>query len=302
MHKTMSLKQLAANRRNALKSTGPKTVPGKAVSRLNAMKHGLLARQVVVRGHKLRESSHEFKKLCRDYYEHLMPVGPLEEMLVGQMATATWRLRRARTAETGEVALSVDTGWWQRENHNPLTRLLAMPPNPFSEGLVLRLKDTAWGCRYLIYCLGGVRDCVERDGELSEVALNDFNRWLREQAAHLGEKLTQFRAWLTTTPEKLEPEALRTRHREEVLKYLSGEIRNQEYRLEECEKRENCEEAARQAAAVLPSMQVLDKTLRYETALERQLYRAMDQLERLQRRRQGEDIPAPVTMEITGRG
>ena len=299
--KIASPRQLVANRRNARKSTGPKTPAGKAVSRMNAMKHGLLARQVVVRGLKLRESSHEFKTLCRDYYEHLTPVGPLEEMLVGQIATAAWRLRRARTAETGEIALSVDTGWWQRERHNPLTRLLAMPPNPFSEGLVLRLQQTGWGCRYLIFCLGGVRDCVERDSELSEMALNEFNGSLREQAAHLGKKLRQFRAWLTTNPEKLEPEALRTRHREEVLKYLSGEIRNQEYRLEECEKRENCEEAAQQSAAVLPSETVLDKILRYETALERQLFRAMNQLERLQRRRLGENVPPPVTMEITAR-
>jgi hypothetical protein len=51
--------------------------------------------------------------------------------------------------------------------------------------------------------------------------------------------------------------------------------------------------------ALLPSPEVLDKILRYEAALERQLYRAMNQLERLQRRRQGENIPAPLTMEIS---
>jgi hypothetical protein len=47
------------------------------------------------------------------------------------------------------------------------------------------------------------------------------------------------------------------------------------------------EEEARQAAAVLPSMEVLDKIMRYETKLGRQLYRAMNQLERLQRIRRG---------------
>lgn len=57
----------------------------------------------------------------------------------------------------------------------------------------------------------------------------------------------------------------------------------------------------RQAAAVLPAAETLEKILRYETALERQLFRAMNQLERLQRRRQGEHIPAPVTMEIATR-
>ena len=65
--------------------------------------------------------------------------------------------------------------------------------------------------------------------------------------------------------------------------------------------REDAVEAARQAADVLPSAETLDKILRYETTLERQLYRAMNQLERLQRRRNGENIPAPLTMEIGAR-
>jgi hypothetical protein len=41
-------KRMAANRRNAQKSTGPKTPEGKAVVRLNAMKHGLLSREVLL--------------------------------------------------------------------------------------------------------------------------------------------------------------------------------------------------------------------------------------------------------------
>ena len=67
------------------------------------------------------------------------------------------------------------------------------------------------------------------------------------------------------------------------------------------EKRETAEEEARQAAAVLPSMEVLEKILRYETKLERQMYRAMSQLERVQRMRQGEDVPPPMTMEVSER-
>ena len=41
--------------------------------------------------------------------------------------------------------------------------------------------------------------------------------------------------------------------------------------------------------------------MRYETTLERQLYRAMNQLERVQRRRQGDVVPPPLTMEVSER-
>jgi hypothetical protein len=61
------------------------------------------------------------------------------------------------------------------------------------------------------------------------------------------------------------------------------------------------EEEAHQAAAGLPSPEVLEKIMRYETKLERQMYRAMAQLERLQRMRQGENIPPPLTMEVSER-
>ena len=59
---------------------------------------------------------------------------------------------------------------------------------------------------------------------------------------------------------------------------------------------------ARQAAAVLPSADVLDKILRYETKLERQMFRAMAQLERMQRLRNGEAIPAPLSLQVSERG
>jgi hypothetical protein len=60
-------------------------------------------------------------------------------------------------------------------------------------------------------------------------------------------------------------------------------------------------EKSRQAAALLPSPVVFAKTMRYETMLQRQFHRDMNQLERLQRRRRGENIPAPLTMEISAR-
>jgi hypothetical protein len=50
----------------------------------------------------------------------------------------------------------------------------------------------------------------------------------------------------------------------------------------------------------LPESDDTDRLLRYETAIERQLYRALDHLERLQRQRRGERLPPPLRVEVTG--
>jgi hypothetical protein len=99
---SISEKQLAANRQNALKSTGPKTPEGKAASRLNALKHGLLARETVINRDDHHEDAAEFESLSDQLREDLAPVGYLEELLVEQITIAYWRLRRAVRADTIE--------------------------------------------------------------------------------------------------------------------------------------------------------------------------------------------------------
>lgn len=292
-------KQIAANRLNAQKSTGPKTPRGKAISRQNAAKHGALAEIVVVSGDQIKESLPDFKKLCHDFYQSLKPVGPLEEMLVDQIITTTWRLRRAHRAETGEVALSVDTGVWERKDDDSLRLTLIQPENPYAPGLVCRLGKTSAGCRFLINCLYEVRGAVEDDGKLTATTLANFKQSLLHQAQDLGAQLEQYHQFLTTNPKKLAPAALKTLHRDVVLEYLDLQIAYYQGLLDEVHQpRDVAGECARQNATVLPDSKALNKILHYEAILTRQLYRAMNQLERIQRRRLGENIPAPLEMEI----
>src|SRR5258708_6403831 len=88
----LSVNKLAANRRNARKSTGPKTAGGKEASRMNAVKHGILSSAVVVRGLRIREHEEEYKALREQCWECLAPVGRMEEMLVDKIVAAQWRL------------------------------------------------------------------------------------------------------------------------------------------------------------------------------------------------------------------
>jgi hypothetical protein len=89
-------KQIRANRRNARKSTGPKSPEGKAVVGLNALKHGLLSRQVLLPN----EDEASLLQLGERLHSQLQPVGELEGLLVERIVAAAWRLRRVLAVET----------------------------------------------------------------------------------------------------------------------------------------------------------------------------------------------------------
>jgi hypothetical protein len=114
----------------------------------------------------------------------------------------------------------------------------------------------------------------------------------------LTRELEKLRLELRANPDGLDMRALRERNKTRSLAFLNGRLSLISWLRGKCEKREENAEAA----AVLPSMEVLDKILRYETKLERQLFRAMAQLERLQRMRRGEEVPAPLSVEVSERG
>jgi len=83
-------KKAEANRRNALKSTGPKTPEGKAAVRYNAMRHGLLSTDLLLPG----EDEATLKELSDHLRDQLQPAGELERLLVDRIISSAWRLRR----------------------------------------------------------------------------------------------------------------------------------------------------------------------------------------------------------------
>lgn len=90
----ISPKQLEANRENAMKG-GVKTEEGKAVSRYNAMKHGLLSKEVVLKD----ESEADLIELGRKLRTELLPETELELVLVDRITANVWRLRRVMQIE-----------------------------------------------------------------------------------------------------------------------------------------------------------------------------------------------------------
>ncbi|HUN81264.1 MAG TPA: hypothetical protein VMV81_07105 [Phycisphaerae bacterium] len=87
--------QIAANRRNSQKSTGPRTEAGKSVSRMNALKSGLHARSVLIRD----EEPAEFDALTAEYHAEFQPVTPRQRDLVDTLVYNQWVIRRLRATE-----------------------------------------------------------------------------------------------------------------------------------------------------------------------------------------------------------
>jgi hypothetical protein len=83
--------QIAANRLNALKSTGPSPA-GLAATRFNALKSGIDAKSHVIPG----EDPAEFEALAENYRRQFQPATPSEVCLVDALTTADWELRRLR--------------------------------------------------------------------------------------------------------------------------------------------------------------------------------------------------------------
>jgi hypothetical protein len=92
-------KQIAANRRNALRSTGPRTPEGKAVSSRNAACFDLSDRRFIL----ATECPREFERFLRCFYEEHKPATPTEVTLVDTMAIARWRLIRMAGFEAAVI-------------------------------------------------------------------------------------------------------------------------------------------------------------------------------------------------------
>jgi hypothetical protein len=137
--------RLAANRRNALRSTGPKTEEGKQKSRANALKHGLCASVVVAEDAKL------VQQRASDWFDALKPQSEFHSWLVDEVAILSIRIdrcermeRRARDVKAMKAELC-----WEDDRRLDAVRLggmLARRPDEVIE----ELRRTPQGCEWLM--------------------------------------------------------------------------------------------------------------------------------------------------------
>ncbi len=293
-----------ANRQNSLKSTGPKSKNGKSIVKWNAIKHGLLAREVVINTGNGKESSEEFDFLLNTLQKELTPFGILEEMLVEKIAICYWRLRRVLKCEKGEIRKHLDSAVW----HFVFKKLDEFYHNKdmiFLESYRRNLDRSSLGLKYLIGILVETKDEIEATGSFSDNTATRLLENFGQEQGKMAFNLTLFK-WLMEKAEKPEkgpqdeeeppdPKVLR----KSMIELIDSEIEKMTDFKAGFEEKDGNERNAEFLSLYLPDKPVIDKILRYETTIDRQLYRAIDQLERLQRARQGDSVPPPINVHLS---
>ena len=158
--------QIAANRANAQKSTGPRTEAGKAASARNALKHGLCAERFLLE----EEEREAWEALRADYLARLRPEGPAETRLAERIAQLAWRRDRTGAAEAAAWAGVSRDGWSDAKGGGEISYV-----EPGADPLILGmaaairngvLKELA---RLTLYEARITRELARLSAELSEM-------------------------------------------------------------------------------------------------------------------------------------
>ncbi|WZO95742.1 hypothetical protein EP7_002710 [Isosphaeraceae bacterium EP7] len=142
----VSTARLEANRRNAMRSTGPKTEEGKAKSRRNSLVHGLAATTL----HPMQDAE-AFARRAEQFQSSLRPMNAFEVNLVETVAAETVRIERCRNEEhlaRDFKARRAGHCWADERRAETANFARALPRKP--DVIAPRLASTAPGCDWLL--------------------------------------------------------------------------------------------------------------------------------------------------------
>jgi hypothetical protein len=112
-----SSQKIEANRRNAQKSTGPRTLSGKAIASMNSLKHGLCSSKPLLS----TENEAQFAQFTSDWVDKLQPLGVHEEFLAEQIIMAVWHLKRVKHLYDGLLEMEIRNNSLLDESIHPFS-------------------------------------------------------------------------------------------------------------------------------------------------------------------------------------
>jgi hypothetical protein len=321
--------KFAANRRNALLSTGPRTAAGKLVVAQNAVRHGVFANLPVVPG----ESEADWHAHRQGTLDSLSPVGSLEVNLAERVAQALWRLGRlARYEALNTTAAVEDAGLLHPDvfpvpnrqyNHETQLRMAEQElrrqrelffavraeadflraaladegSDPLPAKLVgavlvpaLTLAQETLTRRYEVLFPAG-RDFLTRVGFPTDWPLDAA--WPRASFAAALDYYAGATEW---PPAEFQAEVQRMLDSQAA--ELSRGVRRRELEVMALNRRLDAEPERVAAPTLLPPAGAMEQIVKYEKHLHSLLTSTLHELERLQARRGGAFVPPPAVADL----
>ncbi len=187
-----SEKQIAANRRNSQKSTGPTSVAGKAASSMNAFKTGIHAKSSIIPCERARD----LQELIDEYYSAHRPATPEARSLVDDLIRCEWTLRRLDTSEASLWNYQSDQSFRPVPDSHKQGKIIAQNARTF--GLIQRRLDAT---------RRGRDRALQQLRELAAKPLSIPEPALQPDAAPLPETASEVSAEVFLDPVTLPPSA-----------------------------------------------------------------------------------------------
>jgi hypothetical protein len=272
-------------------ATGPRTTAGKNQSKFNALKVKFFARATLLDG----ESAAEREDLRRGIWKEVRPETQSEMEETEHLFDLYWLRRRVRRAKDAELAKAVQfSGQYSQEAQ----RQQAWDASHTGEttGGMLRYQWNPYVLQEAIASLTFMRNALDGGGFSAE---NPYPWILRKLYGldHNGEASCDLLGdyhycWLGACQMNASKEAWKKM----AVAAFDSEIQ----RLRDLETKAISTDEQRgmleTTAALLPANDVLDRIIRSEAHISREIDRTLNRLEKLQRRRKGQ--PEPPTLEV----
>lgn len=283
--------------RSHRRATGPRTAPGKQRSSLNAQKHGIFSKSLLVRN----ESPRDFSILLNGLREDFQPDGTLQTALVERLAMILWRQRRVTEAESA----AIDEAIYFSDIDPAMTQIAEVwgcSRSGESAGGMLKHSDNPLVVLQAIEMLKSFRDRFNKFGFQDDCWLLkklygvDYNGGVPYGSLYHAYFQSKKAADSSTRNGGTDSgEDLKNK----MLKKIDEEIERLKFIADGYTRLSIKRNQFKTAAALVPPLVVSERLLRYETHLSREFGRTLSLLERLQRTRLGQPITPSIGVQIT---
>ena len=301
-----SKKQINANKKNALKSTGPKTEQGKEISKMNALKHGLSARTMVL---PYLEKAEDWEEHWASVLADLRPEGYMEMVLAERIAILLWRMGCIIRYEQEVTSIQLENSERYlstaeiynigKEDGRDYSALELVEEEiqqtkeelEFLDHLPHWNKNQKVDSNWVGWLLERVVDTAE-----DKICRENEDADLPDYAEDLG---SQGDAWNAGKLRKRIEAIANDAGPDDLLDLITTEIhRELEGHQAELRRLKRVLDQSRRQS-IIPHTLDIEKVHRFETSLERSLYKALQELQKLQKGRQDRNVSfAAVTIDI----